>query len=312
MKRKVIQIAESTQLVSLPRAWAKANNIKKGDEVEVTVTERGILVSKIAQPPKMRRIEVSVPKEVSTRLIVIALYKGGFDEIQLQLANPEEVHNAQRFVSANCVGFEVVEQGRTYIVIRKISDTIHNEFDTIMKRLMIFVGSMAREAYEAALNNDADIYKSVIAMDENVNKFAYFCMRVLNKHPETRKEPIGPMYHIIDQLEGIGDAYKEISIRLLNVKQKQSREITLALKALCDYLHETLRAFAERRTNNLARLPTMNTATRRMVEKFIGRSIEESLLRSLMLEIAQLIRNIVSPIVLLSYLNRGGDSNGNI
>ena len=33
MKRKVIQIAESTQLISLPRRWAMKCNVKKGDEL---------------------------------------------------------------------------------------------------------------------------------------------------------------------------------------------------------------------------------------------------------------------------------------
>ena len=35
MKRKVIQIADSTQLVSLPRKWTIKNGIKKGDELEI-------------------------------------------------------------------------------------------------------------------------------------------------------------------------------------------------------------------------------------------------------------------------------------
>ena len=35
MRRKVIQIAESTQLISLPRKWALKYNIKKGEELEI-------------------------------------------------------------------------------------------------------------------------------------------------------------------------------------------------------------------------------------------------------------------------------------
>jgi len=35
MKRRVIQIADSTQLVSLSRKWAIQRGIKKGDELEV-------------------------------------------------------------------------------------------------------------------------------------------------------------------------------------------------------------------------------------------------------------------------------------
>ena len=35
MKRSVIQIANSTQLISLPRKWSLKFNIQKGDELEV-------------------------------------------------------------------------------------------------------------------------------------------------------------------------------------------------------------------------------------------------------------------------------------
>ena len=33
MKRKVIQIANSTQLISLPRKWSQKYGVKKGDEI---------------------------------------------------------------------------------------------------------------------------------------------------------------------------------------------------------------------------------------------------------------------------------------
>ena len=33
MKRRVIQIGNSTQLISLPRKWAQQFGVKKGDEI---------------------------------------------------------------------------------------------------------------------------------------------------------------------------------------------------------------------------------------------------------------------------------------
>ena len=45
MKRKVIQIADSTQLISLPRKWSLAHGIKKGDELEITEKGRQLTVS---------------------------------------------------------------------------------------------------------------------------------------------------------------------------------------------------------------------------------------------------------------------------
>ena len=45
MGRKVIQIADSTQLISLPRKWALQHGIKKGDELEVEEKGRKIVIS---------------------------------------------------------------------------------------------------------------------------------------------------------------------------------------------------------------------------------------------------------------------------
>ena len=45
MGRKVIQIADSTQLISLPRQWTKKYNVKKGDELEVVEKDNMLEVS---------------------------------------------------------------------------------------------------------------------------------------------------------------------------------------------------------------------------------------------------------------------------
>ncbi len=57
MKRKIIQIANSTQLVSLPRKWCLSNNVKKGDEIDVKEKDNNIVVSTNAEP-KPQSIEI--------------------------------------------------------------------------------------------------------------------------------------------------------------------------------------------------------------------------------------------------------------
>jgi len=45
MRRKVIQIAESTQLISLPRKWAVRYQVKKGDELNIEEQGSTLIVS---------------------------------------------------------------------------------------------------------------------------------------------------------------------------------------------------------------------------------------------------------------------------
>lgn len=43
--RKVIQIANSTQLISLPRKWTQKYGVKKGDELEVVEDGSKVIIS---------------------------------------------------------------------------------------------------------------------------------------------------------------------------------------------------------------------------------------------------------------------------
>ena len=59
MKRKVIQIANSTQLISLPRKWSLQFGIKKGDELEVEEKGSQIIVS-TEKGVKNKKIKITV------------------------------------------------------------------------------------------------------------------------------------------------------------------------------------------------------------------------------------------------------------
>ena len=59
MKRKVIQLAHSTAVISLPSKWVKKYGVKKGDEIEVGEEEsRLIVTAEQTGSPKKQEIEV--------------------------------------------------------------------------------------------------------------------------------------------------------------------------------------------------------------------------------------------------------------
>ena len=83
MKRKVIQIAGSTQLVSLPRQWAKAHNILRGQEIDVQEDGNRVVISASNAPPVERaEIDISELNGMVARFIH-ALYKRGVDELKV-------------------------------------------------------------------------------------------------------------------------------------------------------------------------------------------------------------------------------------
>ena len=84
MKRKVIQIAESTQLISIPRQWGKKYNIKKGDELEVIEKDNVLEISTKRTDQEMEiTLDVTDLDKTCIAYIVRSAYRRGYDIIKV-------------------------------------------------------------------------------------------------------------------------------------------------------------------------------------------------------------------------------------
>src|SRR3989344_2990489 len=107
MRRKVIQIAGSTQLVSLPRAWAKRNNIIKGQEVEVTEDGNRVVITASSEPVfETATLDITNLDDMAGRALR-ALYKRGVDEIVVNYDDPKKIALVQESILKETVGFEI-------------------------------------------------------------------------------------------------------------------------------------------------------------------------------------------------------------
>jgi len=217
VKRKVIQIANSTQLISLPRKWAQKYGIKKGDELEVE--EEGstlkVLTEKI---PHVEEIIVDVSgltPRLADRFMARA-YQKGYDKITVKFDKPELFISIQNKVK-ELLGFEVMEQSKYSCVVQSISSKLEVDFDSLLRKAFLITLDMADSCLEAFKNNDTKTLENLYYKDFDVNKFCYFCLRAINKG---QHEGFGTyiLYYLIEMLEDVGDEYKALSKMLINVK----------------------------------------------------------------------------------------------
>ncbi|MBI4453811.1 phosphate uptake regulator PhoU [Candidatus Woesearchaeota archaeon] len=212
MKRKVIQIANSTQLISLPRKWSQKYGVKKGDEIEVEenggtlliTTERDISSSKTEIDFKGKDYQL-IHRALSS------LYRSGYDEIRIIFEKHSELEAIQSTINQELIGFEIVEEGKDHLIAKQVSNIEHSEFDSMLRRTFIFLMSTADESLEALKTNNVNALKKLILRDITINKLTDYCRRSLNKKENYFKH-IGPGYTIIEFLEKIGDSYRDISI----------------------------------------------------------------------------------------------------
>lgn len=215
MRRKVVQHGPSTLTISLPANWVRDFNIKKGDEISIEQTKEGLVLSAGKERHLgQKHINVTGMQEVIGRA-VSALYKAGYDEIIVEYASPEELERIHSTVGTSYVGFEIVDEAKDTVTIRKVSEPTNEEFHALFRRIFHFLLSTGTEGLEAAQKNDKAIYHRLVLRDKSINKLANFCRRVVNKRGQNDYTHETAVYHIIEQLEKIGDHYKDINEHLM-------------------------------------------------------------------------------------------------
>ncbi len=217
MKRKVIQIAGSTQLISLPRQWAKAHNILRGAEIDVLEDGDKIIVSSNGMPSvQVAELDISNLNDMSSRCIR-ALYKKGVDELKVTFSNPEMAYQVQDAIAKEAVGFEILEQGQNYCVIKYVSGPIE-EFDSLLRRIFLLLLNMAEDAVTNLKKGTYVHLKNVAMLEEANNRFTIVCRRALNKKNSAFSfAKLGPIYYIVEELEHVADEYKYICHHFSNL-----------------------------------------------------------------------------------------------
>ena len=223
MKRKVIQIANSTQLVSLPRKWAIENNILKGDELNLEIQDSSLTISKTAKNNPSRTISIDCKGfGRNIKRVIGALYSAGYDEIIVHYSGYSDLQPVQTIMREGCIGFELIEQKPNYVVLKKVSETMDEEFEPVVKRMIMYLITMSKEALAALKNPQKDRLQYVIEMDLGINKFIDFCRRVLSNGSNRANWALFPALHTIEQT---GDEYKNLCRMISRGKEKPTQRM---------------------------------------------------------------------------------------
>ena len=218
MRRKVIQLAGKTLVVSLPSKWVKKQSIVKGQELEILESEQNLLVS-----PLQKTIETKTCLDVSelnSSLVwhyVVSAYVKGIEEIEVRFSeqeifNPRSKKNVNtiKFIAdivAPLIGMEVVRHGSNFCVIKEVSSTKIEEFNGVLKRLFFTVCTISSDCLNAFKDKDWQMLANFGYLEDNVNRLFAFCARALNKGVCTKNTEVSSYQSLIACLEEIGDAY---------------------------------------------------------------------------------------------------------
>ncbi len=238
MKRKTIQLAGKTLVLSLPSKWVKENNIHKGDELEVT-PKRAELTITSHNAPAVQKAEINIAgmDYSSVWHYVIAAYCKGFEEIGIIFDKPfiKDRYNknikttdALLNIIDGLIGMEIVRQGRNFCLIKEVSRIQKEEFPNMLRRLFFLIQGIADDSFEAVKNKDKSALNNILLLENNINKFSHYCLRSLKFFDNNE------FAFIIRALEMLSDKYCFI---IKNLRANELPYVQMLNELLSDF-HE--------------------------------------------------------------------------
>ncbi|MBU2561940.1 MAG: hypothetical protein KKD17_06610 [Nanoarchaeota archaeon] len=224
MKRKVNRVGQNTLTVSLPSCWVQENNINKGDEIELNIAGKNLVLGADYKPsPKSTTIDIS-GQDWMIRRIITAAYKAGYDEVTVRYADSEQLDYIQTAVERHLTEFDIVDYLPHAVKLRAISKLAPEQFDTVLKRAIFSLKSTAQDTLTAISHKKYDELRSIALRDKSIDKYTDFCRRYLNKNIDVGYARPHCIYYIVEEIEIVGDIYKKMCREVADKRLQLSKE----------------------------------------------------------------------------------------
>ncbi len=245
-----VQETGGTFLVSLPKKWARANGIKKGDLLRIDERHDGglTLYSQVQHQVHLETI-VRLPSP-HLRRDLIGKYLLGYDIIRITskemigLSDREQVKS----IVSRLIGLEIMEENSYRIVIQCLLEPSSLVPDMVLRRECAIALSMYKDAVTAFLGKNQQLANVVLDRDDEVDRLYFLLVRLLRSAVQNPSlggaleiTPIDCLdYRITANLvESVGDSAVEIADQVLSSQPVDlTPELTATLKVLSRKVEE--------------------------------------------------------------------------
>jgi phosphate uptake regulator len=238
MERKIMSLGKSSLVVSLPKEWMQANDLKKGDIVSYNIQrDRSLVIYPSAfKKSEPKEITLHIGQNEEDLLIsqkIVGAFLNGYSGIILtseKIFTVSQTKAIRRM--AGRLYMRVMEADAKCVYIQSLMDESKASLEQAIQRMHLMSSSMVEGAINALKNSDIELAKSTMTIDDDVDHFAFFILRILRnaaQDPILAKElhvdPLDCMDHqiLVYRMEYAGDYAADIArhiIMLNGVKQK--------------------------------------------------------------------------------------------
>jgi phosphate uptake regulator len=264
-QRKIMSLGRSSLVISLPKHWAKLNELNRGDVVSLAVQrDRSLVVFPgVSKKNHLKKIVIHVdPKErqaIITRAI-IACYLNGYSAIKLEsegIFSPAQQKAIRHIV--RILYMRIMESDAKNMYIQTLIDESKASVISGLRRMHSIASSMCRDSMNSLRDRDAKFARAVYILDDDVDHFSFFLLRLLRSvtlNPslanELDLEPIDCLDYqtFIHRIEQVADQATNIAKQVIMLEGRRQRIsgsvldlIVEAGNAACKSYNDAVEAF---------------------------------------------------------------------
>ncbi len=235
-----LQKIGSSILVTLPKEWVDANNLKKNAAVEIETGENTLSITLNPETRPTKDVVISYPlaKEENIVADLTGAYLLGYDMIKIKskstipIKDRDNIRNSLR----RLVGIEIVEEDASTIQMQFLLDATTLNPQKILKQISTIVLGMYNDVMSSLTSNDRSNLQTLPSRDDEVNRQYFLLVRLIRSTMIDKRlanafnlENIDVLDYRIaaNLLEAVGDTIVELSTALYNatLSQKDLKKI---------------------------------------------------------------------------------------
>jgi phosphate uptake regulator len=217
-------------VISLPKNWMQLNELNKGDVVSYAIQrDRSLVVYPSAEKKtKRKEITLRIDQNEEEALItqkILGSFLNGYSGVTLI---SEKIFSVpQRKAIRNIAGklyMRIMESDSKGIYIQTLTDESKASLEQAIQRMHLISHSMCEDVFTALKNNDVALAKSVFSLDDDVDHFSFFILRLLRNAAqdpvlanELRIDPLDCMDHqtLVYRIEHAADYTADIARHII-------------------------------------------------------------------------------------------------
>jgi len=179
MKRKIVKTGQNTLIVSLPSAWIKKNNLKKGQSLELEENAGVLKIYPTQKTEKSISIKLKDEGYWYINRLLRKMYAAGYDQIEIAYSMPSQIEYIRK--SANYLeGFEIMKSKKNSCILKNILKTKDLDYKELLDNIIWLIHSQLELFLEFISKDSKKELKEIKGINDSVIRLAHLGRRILN------------------------------------------------------------------------------------------------------------------------------------